>query len=64
MKWIWSLLRAGKIEQAQAGHEVLLKKFEMGILYGETSDIDLLSQFLTSIKNKQVGNQNNVLGQI
>jgi len=33
-KWLWSLLRAGKLDQAVRGHELLKNKIQLGIMIG------------------------------
>ena len=36
-KWLWSLLRAGKIQQAIGGYKMVKSKIDLGLLQGEKS---------------------------
>ena len=50
-KWLWSLLRAGKLDQAVRGHELLKNKIKLGILIGKDAQFKKLDEFITSLNS-------------
>jgi hypothetical protein len=48
-KWLWSLLRAGRLDQAVRGHKLLKNKIQLGIMTGHDNDFRKLDEFITSV---------------
>lgn len=48
-KWLWSLLRAGKLELAVRGHQLLKNKIKLGIMSGRDDEFKKLDDFIVSL---------------
>ena len=42
-KWLWSLLKNGKVTEAVNGFKMVKKRIEIGLITGDTSQFDKLS---------------------
>jgi len=52
-KWLWSLLKAGKVTEAFQAFNLMKTRLDLGILTGDRSHFDKLSQFMDSLSQKE-----------
>lgn len=48
-KWLWSLLRAGKLEKAVRAHKLVKQKIQLGIMSGELQQFTQVDNFISAV---------------
>lgn len=52
-KWLWSLLKSGKVKETLHGFKMVKSRIDLGILTGDRSLFDKLSQFIGSLTGQE-----------